>query len=105
MLETKTRTQILPGNFEHHITLREIQERLGYMHSRLYSCLFPVVLPNLKDPMDDFFEHEHQGWAPNPPDRIPENPTIKTDNKNDKKSIITSWYYIVGLNRLVGGKN
>jgi len=40
--------------------------------------------------MDDFFKHEHQGWASNPPDRIPENPTIKTDNKNDKKSIITS---------------
>jgi hypothetical protein len=85
MLETKTRTQILPGNFERPKTLRKMQQWFGYTHSRLYSYLFPVELPNLKDPMDDFFEHEHQGWAPNPPDRIPENQTIKTDNKNDKK--------------------
>jgi hypothetical protein len=84
MPETKTQTRLLSGNFEHHITLKKMQEWLGHEHSRLYSCLFPVVLPNLKDPMDGLFEHEHQGWG-QPPDRIPGNPAIKTDHKNDKK--------------------
>ena len=60
----ETKTQILSGNFEYHITLKEVREWFVHMRSRLYSCLFPVLLPNLKDPMDDFFEHEeHQGWG------------------------------------------
>ena len=40
MPETKTQTQILPGNLEHHITLRRMREWFGHKSSKTI-----VVLP------------------------------------------------------------
>ena len=86
MPEAKPQTRILSGNFEHYITLKKMQEWLRHMHSRLCSCLFPIVLPNLKDPMDDFFEHEHQGWGqPSRPTEYLEIQPLKQITKMTKK--------------------
>ena len=93
MPETKTLLQILSGNFEHHIALRRMQEWPGHMHSRLYSCLFPIVLPNLKDPMDGLFEHEHQEWGqPSRPTEYPEIRPLKQITKKYNNFVVLYSY-------------